>query len=320
MLKQRPISTKSTLIFIVSILLVGLAYYFLIRNVYETQLLSQARTTADYVEAFGAWVSKHGRIWAKDDASSFLGSLEVVEAESIKKGAGPLRKAVFYSKNPALAQREFSEAVAASNSHARFRMTSDNYMNPLNRPDRFEAQAIDYVKLQGVKEYAKLYDGAYRYARAVIHKETCINCHGSAETAPKEVAIKYGTLRGYGFRAGDVAGIISVKLPVKPLGTALLHMLGWVEAGLILAAFLIAYVYVRFGIVKPVQQLTDMANKLSTGQNVAIMIDDIDRNSSSEIDQLSLSLNRLRLSLLLAVRRLRKMRKSRELRGESSAA
>lgn len=304
MLKNQTIAFKFTLVFIVSVLLVGLAYFYLLRNVYETQLLNQARTTADHVEAFGAWVSKHGRVWAKDDSSSYLGELEVVEAASLNNGATP-RTAVFYSKNPALAQREFSEVVAASESHARFRMTSDNFMNPLNTPDAFEASAIDFVRQQGVDEYSRLEGGVYRYARAVIHKESCISCHGTPDAAPREVTARYGTERGFGFKTGDVAGVISVELPVEPLSATFYQLIGPVEIGLLVAAFLIAYLYIRIGVVKPVQRLTNIANELSTGRDATVLERDVDQNSRNEIDQLKLSVNRLRNSIQIAIRQMR---------------
>lgn len=303
MLKNRTIAFKFTLIFILSVLLVGLAYFSLLRNVYESQLLSQARTTADHVEAFGAWVSRHGRLWAKDDPSSFLGQLDVVEADSV--GSGQPRKAVFYSKNPALAQREFSEAVAASDSHARFRMTSDNYMNPLNTPDEFESRAIDFVRQQGVAEFSQMEGGVYRYARAVIHEESCISCHGSPAAAPLEVTEKYGTERGFGFKAGDVAGVISVQLPAEPLTNAFYRLVGPVEIGLILAGFLIAYLYIRVGVVKPVQRLTNIANELSTGRDVEVPVGNSGRHSRNELDQLALSVSRLRNSVQIAIRQMR---------------
>lgn len=307
MLKNNTITLKFTLVFIVSILLVGFAYFLLLRNVYESQLLNQARTTADHVEAFGAWVSKHGRLWAKDDPSSFLGELQVVEAASLNSGTP--KTAVFYSKNPALAQREFSEAVAASESHARFRMTSDNFMNPLNKPDAFEARAINIVKQERVDEYAQLIGSTYRYARAVIHAESCISCHGSPDAAPREVTVKYGALNGFGFKAGDVAGVISVELPAEPLSATFFRLIGPVEIGLVALAFLIAYLYIRVGIVRPVQELTDIANKLSTGQDEAVLKKDVSQKSRNEIDQLRLSVNRLRNSIQIAIRHMREKNK-----------
>ena len=77
------------------------------------------------------------------------------------------------------------------------------------------------------------------------------------------------------------------------------------EIGLIALAFLIAYMYIRFGVVKPVQELTDIANKLSTGSDQVVMKQDISQNSRSEIDQLRLSVNRLRNSLQIVIQRLR---------------
>lgn len=305
MLKNSSVTFKFTLIFIVSILLVGIAYMYLLRNIYEAQLQSQARTVADHVEAFGAWVSKHGRLWAKDDPSSFLGELEVVEASSLKDPSSSPRTAVFYSKNPALAQREFSEAVADSESHARFRMTSDNYMNPLNQPDAFESNALSIIKEQNLKEYSQLFEGTFRYARTVVHEQSCISCHGTPEAAPREVTAKYGTKNGFGFKAGDVAGVISVQLPAEPLTATFLRFIGPVEIILIIVAFSIAYLYIRVGIVKPVQKLTQVAEKLSTGQDEPMSVESLNQKSSNEIDQLTLSVYRLRNSMQLAIKRMR---------------
>lgn len=303
MLRNTSISLKFTLVFIVSIVLVGLAYLQLLRNIYEAQLLNQARTTADHVEAFGAWVSKHGRVWTRDESTSFLGKLEVVEADSLAQG-NP-KSDVFYSKNPALAQREFSEVVAASDSHARFRMTSDNFMNPLNKPDGFEARAIRFVKQHKVDEYTQLTGGVYHYARAVIHKDSCISCHGSPAAAPREVTERYGTQNGFGFKAGDVAGVISVSLPAEPLSATFVRLVGPVEIALVVLAFLIAYLYIRVGIVRPVQQLTETANKLSTGRDAPVLVEGVSQKSRNEIDQLKLSVNRLRSSMQIAIRHLR---------------
>ncbi|MFZ0487021.1 MAG: DUF3365 domain-containing protein [Arenicellales bacterium] len=303
MLRNSSISLKFTLVFMVSIVLVGLAYLLLLRNIYEAQLLNQARTTADHVEAFGSWVSKHGRVWTKDDPSSFLGKLEVVDAASLRDGTP--KTEVFYSKNPALAQREFSEAVAASNSHARFRMTSDNFMNPLNKPDAFEAHAIRFVRQQNVEEYHELKSGVYRYARAVIDKPSCISCHGSPDAAPKEVTDRYGTENGFGFKAGDVAGVISVTIPAEPLSATFFRVVGPAEVALVVLAFLIAYLYIRVGVVKPVQELTQTANQLSTGRDAPVGAEGVSQKSRNEIDQLRLSVNRLRNSMQIAIRHLR---------------
>lgn len=73
--------------------------------------------------SIGSWVSQYGRVWVKDNNASYLGELTVVPTGSESGSTEPVH---FYSKNPALALREFSETVARSKTPAQFRMTSDN--------------------------------------------------------------------------------------------------------------------------------------------------------------------------------------------------
>src|SRR5256885_9692246 len=62
---------------------------------------------------------------SKDDARSYLGHLPLLQADDGATATpGALKAVNFYSKNPALAQREFSEVVARSGSPAKFRLTS----------------------------------------------------------------------------------------------------------------------------------------------------------------------------------------------------
>ena len=101
-----------------------------------------AETVADNVDAFGSWVSQYGRVWVRDDNKSYLGQVTLVSAPDAAGGPAAADVWHFYSKNPALAQREFSEVVEKSASPAKFRVTSHNFMNPVNKPDAFEAKAL----------------------------------------------------------------------------------------------------------------------------------------------------------------------------------
>src|ERR1700737_3749081 len=145
MLLNRSITVQFTIVFVIALLLVIGSFYLVLDNVYRTELKSQAETVADNVDAFGSWVSQYGRVWVKDDNKSFLGQVTLVSAPD-GSGAAPTDMWHFYSKNPALAQREFSEVVEKSASPAKFRMTSHNFMNPINKPDAFEAKALDKIR------------------------------------------------------------------------------------------------------------------------------------------------------------------------------
>src|SRR5216684_7128082 len=107
MFNHQSVAIRFIGLFIVVLLLIGSAYYLTLQNVYYTQLKSQAQTIADNVDAFGAWVSQYGRVWVKDDPSSYLGTIEVVEAPAAAPAPRSKAPAVeqkiihFYSKNPA---------------------------------------------------------------------------------------------------------------------------------------------------------------------------------------------------------------------------
>jgi len=298
------ISTRFALVFIVAMALVGAAFYMILDRIYLDQLKSQAETVADNVDAFGTWVAQYGRIWVKDDAhNGYLGHLPLLQPDDgTTATAGALRPVTFYSKNPALAQREFSEVVARSGSPAKFRLTSHNVMNPANAPDAFELIALKKIRDSGLTEYSELNDEGFRYARTVYHKAACISCHGDPERAPSDVRTRYGTANGFGFRAGDVAGIISVRVPARSFRRVALTVAG--SLAMIIAAFLLAMLFVRFAIVAPINRLTRASHQISLAQPANLGVRRIPRRSRNEIHQLTLAIERLRRSVQLAMHKL----------------
>jgi HAMP domain-containing protein len=119
------------------------------------------------------------------------------------------------------------------------------------------------------------------------------------------VTERYGTEHGYGFKAGDVAGVISVTLPMDPLLEASLRVLGPLEIGLIVSAFLILYLFVHFGVVRPIKKLTQDAENISVGKPVDLDVGKISQNSKNELTQLMAAVARLRTSMELAIQRMR---------------
>lgn len=300
MLRNTSIVLRFSALFILALVLIGSASYLLLRHVYHTELQRQARGMADNVDAFGKWVSQYGRVWVKDKPDTVY-----LSQVSFDPGSGPMG---FFSKNPALAQREFSEVVAKSTAQAKFRITSDNWMSPLNKPDGFEAEAIATIKNRKLDEYAEIRDGNYRYARKMVHAESCIACHGDPAAAPKDVTERYGTERGYGFKAGDVAGVISVTLPTRPLLAAAFVLLGPVEIGLVISAFVILYLFMHFGVVSPIKRLTQDAENISVGKPVELDTEKFAQNSGNELGQLTHAIARLRNSMQLAIQRMKQNR------------
>ncbi len=170
---NRSITTQFALVFVLALLLVVGSFYLVLDSVYRNELKSQAETVADNVDAFGSWVSQYGRVWVRDDNKSYLGQVTLVSAPD--SAGTPSDVWHFYSKNPALAQREFSEVVEKSTSPAKFRVTSHNFMNPVNKPDAFEAKALEQIRANHLPEYSEMTPDSFRFARTLYVKASCLS-------------------------------------------------------------------------------------------------------------------------------------------------
>jgi methyl-accepting chemotaxis protein len=302
MLLIRSITTQFAIVFVLALLLIIGSFYLVLDSVYRSELKSQAETVADNVDAFGSWVSQYGRVWVRDDNKSYLGQVTLVSAPD---GTGaPADIWHFYSKNPALAQREFSEVVEKSASSAKFRVTSHNFMNPVNKPDAFEASALERIRANHLAEYYEMTPDSFRLARTLYVKASCLTCHASAENAPADVKIRYGTEHGFGFKEGEVAGIISVRLPVRSFWKVTSDVVGPLQIGLLVSAFLVAVLFIQFAVVRPIKRVTRAAERISVGQQADLGAAGLKRTSANEIHQLVLATERLRASLALAMQRL----------------
>ena len=112
---------------------------------------------------------------------------------------------------------------------ARFAETMPNYIyrraslnphNPKNLADPFEEEMFDWFE----EDFERLFwqgivkkNGDSYFVSMVpdYFAPACIRCHGDAAKAPKELTDRYGTDGGFRFKAGDLAGINSVAIPVS---------------------------------------------------------------------------------------------------------
>lgn len=310
MLGNRSLTVQFAFVFLLALALVGAAFYLILDRIYVNQLKSQAETVADNVDAFGSWVAQYGRVWVRNDNKSYLGHASLLEPEEgTPEGTVPppgtkLTPVDFYSKNPALAQREFSEAVERSPSPSKFRLTSHNVMNPNNKPDAFEEGALREIRDRGLKEYYEFTDNGFRFARAIYQKASCITCHGDSASAPNDVKARYGTTNGFGFKEGDVAGIISVRLPARSFWDVALNVVGVWELVMIVAAFVIAMAFMYYAVVAPVRRLTEATQQISLGKAADLGLAHVRPNSGNELHRLALATERLRVSINMAIQRL----------------
>jgi HAMP domain-containing protein len=299
--------------------------FVLVGRAYIASAESRARTIANLVEDVGTWASKYKGAWVRSEAANpaAVGSfLETVTPDSVEPlpaqfTAGAWRLAVqqgtFHRKNPALIQRELSEITNASGQPAKFRITSDKYMNRDNAPNRFEIGAIEEIRETGAKEMTEIKGNELRFARRLTVTANCMACHDTPEKAPLAVRALYpDPKQGYGYQLGDVAGVISVSVPIIESGSgSIFGSLGGAAATSIfgfLASLAGMLWFVKRSVIRPVHQLSKFAGEMSQGDLADLKAATLRLNadydtSRNEINMLRVAVQRLLRSLHVQRRR-----------------
>ena len=117
---------------------------------------------------------------------------------------------------PVVTTREISsrfEKVLANK--AKIRVVSDRPRNPKNLANAIEMESIRYFREHpGAKELYRLIqngDDEEFYFAAPLHiTEQCLKCHGERKSAPLYIRTHYD--KAYGYRLGDLRGIIGIYL------------------------------------------------------------------------------------------------------------
>ncbi len=100
----------------------------------------------------------------------------------------------------------------------RFRNVSDQARNPANQADGAELEAIHWFRQHPeAKERLIQVQGAsgsghdFLYASPIRIEPYCLKCHGHPADAPAAIRDRYQA--GFGYRAGEVRGILAIHLP-----------------------------------------------------------------------------------------------------------
>jgi HAMP domain-containing protein len=134
--------------------------------------------------------------------------------------------------------------------------------------------------------------------------QACLSCHSTPEAAPATMVALYGSQNGFGWKLGEIVGAQMVSIPLGvPLGRAYQALLWFMLA--LAATFVVIIIIVdlllRTLVVKPVAEISEMADKVSMGQ---LDTPEYVRDSNDEIGSLSQSFNRMRRSLQNAMKML----------------
>jgi HAMP domain-containing protein len=137
-----------------------------------------------------------------------------------------------------------------------------------------------------------------------IGSQACLSCHSTPEAAPATMVALYGSQNGFGWKQGEIVGAQVVSIPLSvPLARAYQALLWFMLAlaGTFVVIIVIVDLLLRALVVKPVAEISEMADKVSMGQ---LDTPEYVRNSNDEIGSLSKSFNRMRRSLQNAMKML----------------
>lgn len=118
---------------------------------------------------------------------------------------------------PAFSASPISEKFSQQNSlKIKVKTVSDNPRNPKNQADFSEMEAItSFRDHPAQKEYFYPADTLYQYATPLKIEPRCLRCHGEKEDAPLFIQQRYD--HAYGYKLGELRGIISVQVPAKEI-------------------------------------------------------------------------------------------------------
>ncbi len=186
-------------------------------------------------------------------------------------------------------------------------------LNPTNPRDRAVGWEVDIVNSfrndAELKELVGQRDtptGRSLYvARPLrITDPACLQCHSSVEAAPKTMVDKYGPANGFGWQLNEVIGAqvmsVPMALPLKHAEEAFTIFIGSL-VGVFVVVGIVLNIMIWYVVVRPVTQLSALADKVSQGDLGAA---EFETRSRDEIGTLAQSFSRMRTSVVQAMKML----------------
>jgi len=192
-----------------------------------------------------------------------------------------------------------------------YREATLNPTNPINRATDWESDLVEEFrksrdKTEIVGERDTPSGRSLFMARPMkLSNPACLQCHDTAEDAPKTMIEKYGAANGFGWKLNDIltAQIVSVPTQLanqRARGVFVTFMISLAAVFGVLAVAINALLI--FLVIRPVNQLSAMASNVSLGNTE---IAEFPVSGKDEIAELSVSFNRMGRSLVEAMKMLR---------------
>ena len=287
-IKGLSIYTKFLLIFFVTANIVTGSYLMIGDKFNSLQYRREAVAVSNQVIAFLQWIARNDYILI-DKPHAVIGE-HIFSEKMVKEG----KVVNVYSKDMALSTQELSKLYLSLSNGTVFYITSENhlqdYLSDKDGSHEFEIEALKYfqtLKNNSSKEdfFEKESKTSYSYAQAIYLEKSCLQCHGPKAEIDKKIIKKYGEKTGFGYKVGDIRGVVTVTIPRDDYIKILKNFFSdvFLASILLMSVTLANFVWFRNVVSKPLYKLTSYAEKLSKRNYEAIS----DIKSSDEIGLLA---------------------------------
>lgn len=212
-----------------------------------SQMLNQARVLTRQIILTRQWVSDSQGVFIRPETPGARGG-GAFYSDLLDTERGTLQRFT-----PSMVTKRLSLYSYSQNLY-RFRLAGLAPMNPENRPDRFEMEAIESFAASGSDEYYTLarHDGeaVFQYSAPLFVDETCLSCHKN-------------------YTSGTISGCLSIFLPAQHVLDSLAHgrlQLFASALALIVLTVMTLYFLVRHLVLKPLGTLEAVADGISRGE------------------------------------------------------
>ena len=300
MLRNIKLGTKFNLllllVFICSVSLTGLALSRMLQQKAQDEVTSKALTLMQTMTAVRTYTNNH--------VNPLLAPR--LETES-----------VFIPETvPAYAATEVFENLRKNEGYKNF-FYKEATLNPTNlrdKADTFETKVVERFRqeprVKEISDFRTFSSGRVFYiARPLaITKESCLRCHSTPEAAPKSQLATYGTENGFGWKLNEVVAAQIISIPSEEVFASAQQSLS-LAMGILISALAIVILIINFllkqTIIQPIKKIAHLAREVSTGK----ITDDFEQTSNDEIGVLAASFNRMKSSLEIEIKMLKKQEK-----------
>jgi protein-histidine pros-kinase len=182
-----------------------------------------------------------------------------------------------------------------------------NPTNPRDRAVEWEADVVNEFRgnaaqqeIMGMRTAAS--GPALYLARPLkITDPGCLTCHSTPDKAPAAMVTQYGPNNGFGWKLNETIGAQVVSVPMSlPIANADRAFVTFMASlsGVFIVLFIILNLMLSFLIVKPITEMSEAANEISTGN---MDIPEFADKGKDEMALLAKSFNRMRRSLQKAI-------------------